>query len=192
VGQGVGGEGAQGDEAPGDALAQVGDGDAVVPGQRPIGAEGGRCSEQPVHVGDRLDAALDLVDGDIAQLAIQQKARQHHGTESDQRPDQVAALQFWFGFYDRHRNSSLARPELMGPHASVGGSCSSAIRPLCNGRWRIVPARRAAQYQGGAVCTQLPSTLTALCSCVSGCPDTFISMSGSVPPARRSGSLWPG
>ncbi|MNN09807.1 hypothetical protein D3C81_1227100 [compost metagenome] len=97
VGQGVGGERTEGDEAPGNPLAQMGEGDVVVPGQGKVGAQGGAAGQQPVQPGDGPQAAGHLVEGDAVQFAIQQKAGQHHGTQTNQRPQQVAAFHLRFG-----------------------------------------------------------------------------------------------
>ena len=110
VGQGIGGEGAERDEAPGDLSAQVGDGDAVVPGQGPISTERGAGCQQPIGVADRAQAVSNLVEGDVAQFAVEQEAGQHYGAKTNQRPDQIAAFQFGFGFNNGHCNSSLDRP----------------------------------------------------------------------------------
>lgn len=45
----------------GDLLAQMGDGDAVVPGQREVGAQGGAGGHQPVVQTDGVETVLQLV-----------------------------------------------------------------------------------------------------------------------------------
>src|SRR5690606_21387922 len=92
VGQRVGGKRAEGDEPPGNLFAQMGNGDAVVPGQSVISAGSGQSCEQPFAQRNGQQAVGQVIQRDVANFVIKQEAGQDHRTKAYEAPDNIAPL----------------------------------------------------------------------------------------------------
>ena len=89
MGERVGGERDEADEAPAQPPAEMTERDLVVPGERAIGGGGRSGGERPAQRRNRADRILNLGERETAQLLEQQPGRECHRPEADDRPQDV-------------------------------------------------------------------------------------------------------